>query len=130
MTNHARVGGILTIVAGAWGVLLGLGVSLLALMIRLIYNISGNVYGLPVPAKVLTVLTAFYSIMGIFLGLLGILGIVGGVFALRKKNWGLALAGAIAGAITFNLCGIPAVVFVTLGKPEFSARRPARRRRR
>jgi uncharacterized membrane protein HdeD (DUF308 family) len=75
-------------------------------------------------------LTIFYSIIGILFVLVGILGIVGGVFALRKKNWGVALAGAIAGCVTFFPCGIPAIIFVTLAKPEFSARRPARRRRR
>jgi hypothetical protein len=130
MTNHARIGGILTIVAGAFGILGGFGVFLGVLIMRLVSSTSYTPYGSLFPAQLLTIIMAFYAVWGIFLGLLGVLGIVGGVFALRKKNWGVALAGAIAGAITFLLCGVPAVIFVTLAKPEFSARKPARRRRR
>jgi hypothetical protein len=129
MTNHARVGGILTIVAGAFGILGGLGVFLGVLIIRLVSSTPYIPFGSLFPAQIFSIIMAFYAVWGIFIGLLGVLGIVGGVFALRKKNWGLALAGAIAGNLTFNLCGIPAVIFVSLAKPEFS-RRPARRRRR
>jgi hypothetical protein len=49
-----------------------------------------------------------------------VLAIVGGAFALKKRHWPLALAGAIAGTITFFPCGIPAIIFVSLGKEEFS----------
>ncbi len=82
------------------------------------------------PSEFLTIMTIFYAIIGLFFVLIGVLGIVGGVFALKKKRWGVALAGAIAGTVTFFPCGIPAIIFVVLAKPEFSAKKPARRRRK
>jgi hypothetical protein len=130
MTNHARIGGILTIISGAFGILGGFGVLLGVLIMRAMSSMSYTPYGSLFPAEFFTIIMAFYAVWGIFLGLLGVLGIVGGVFALRKKNWGVALAGAIAGTLTFLLCGVPAVIFVTLAKPEFSTKKPARRRRR
>ena len=66
-------------------------------------------------------MVVFYAAIGLLFALVGVLGIVGGIFAIKKKRWGLALAGAIAGTVTFFPCGIPAIIFVTLGKPEFSA---------
>jgi hypothetical protein len=51
--------------------------------------------------------------------LVGALAIVGGIFVLKKQRWGWALAGAIAGNLLFPLCGIPAVIFTSLGKAEF-----------
>jgi hypothetical protein len=57
-----------------------------------------------------------------------IVAIVGGIFALRKRVWGMALAGSIL-AFLVGLCfyiapgillGIPAIVFTALGKKHFS----------
>ncbi len=62
--------------------------------------------------------------------ILSIVAIVGGVFALRKRAWGFALAAAICafiGAFMVGLpfmvpailLGIPAIVFTILGKEKF-----------
>jgi hypothetical protein len=58
--------------------------------------------------------------------ILSIVAIVGGVFAIRKRAWGFALAGAICGFIAglafvvpAILLGIPAIVFTALGKRKF-----------
>jgi hypothetical protein len=127
MPNNARVGGILTIIAGAFGVL-GLFWMLFAiLIIRFAFS---EALGSAPPAEFLTMMTILYSIWGICLALVGALGVVGGVFALKKRRWGLALAGAIAGGVTFFPCGIPAIIFVTLAKPEFSDKKPTRPRRK
>ena len=50
---------------------------------------------------------------------LGIIAIVGGVSAIRRKSFGLSLAGAICALIPLNLLGLLAVIFVSLGKREF-----------
>jgi hypothetical protein len=76
------------------------------------------------PAEFFRVWVIFYSIIGGFLVILGILAIIGGIFALRRKIWGLALAGAIAGTFVFFPCGIPAIIFVSLGKQEFALPKP------
>lgn len=52
---------------------------------------------------------------------LAIISITGGIFALRKKAWGLALAGsicAISGPIS-GFIGIAATVFISISKNEF-----------
>ncbi|MFC1907251.1 hypothetical protein ACFLW8_04115 [Chloroflexota bacterium] len=51
----------------------------------------------------------------------GILAIVGGIYALRRKMWGLALAGSICTTLslyTFYL-GIIAIIFTAWSKNEF-----------
>ena len=58
-------------------------------------------------------------IVGGLLLVLGIIAIVGGVSAIRRKSFGLSLAGAICALIPLNLLGLLAVIFVSLGKREF-----------
>jgi hypothetical protein len=57
--------------------------------------------------------------MGIALMVLGVLAIVGGVYALKVKAWGLALAGAIGGVITGRLIGVLALIFIVLSRKDF-----------
>ena len=52
---------------------------------------------------------------------LGIVSIVGGISAIRRKRFGLSLAGAIC-AVPSGILGTMAVVFVGLGKREFKAK--------
>jgi hypothetical protein len=52
---------------------------------------------------------------------LGILAIVGGVSAVKRKRFGLSLAGAICALIS-GLMGILAVIFVALGRKKFGAK--------
>jgi hypothetical protein len=126
MQNNARIGGILSIVAGAFAVfyLIGLLFMVLALSVggmeySYFYNGYRHADGF------LTAVMVFYIIVMGGMTLLGALGVVGGIFAIRGKNWGLALAGAIAGTITFFPVGVPAIVFVALGKGEFEIVSPA-----
>ncbi len=121
MQNNARVGGILSIVSGAFGVLWLAGMVFMLIIMSYVMT-DGYMYyynGGPSPDAALNVIIAVYAVIGGCFTLVGVLGIVGGVFALRKKNWGLALAGAIAGTLVFFPCGIPAIIFTALGKPEF-----------
>jgi hypothetical protein len=125
MGNNAKVGGILSIVSGGFGILGG------AIYVGFIWMFNFMVTSMPqqpmdpeFPQEFFQIIAIFYGAIGLVLALIGALGIVGGVYALKRKHWGLALAGAIAGSITFFPCGIPAIIFVTLGKDEFSAAGP------
>jgi hypothetical protein len=62
-----------------------------------------------------------WAIIGGCLGVLGIVAVVGGISAIRRKRFGLSLAGAIC-ALPSVFLGIAAVVLVALGKREFRAK--------
>jgi hypothetical protein len=51
----------------------------------------------------------------------GILGITGGIFALRRKIWVLALVGSICASLSLYtwFLGIMAIIFVVMSKSEF-----------
>ena len=58
---------------------------------------------------------------GIGAGLIaiGIMALIGGIFALRRKAWGFALAGAILALFPVIPLGVLAIIFVSMGKREF-----------
>lgn len=110
-TNKPTVAGILAIIAGALGLILavsyfiGFGVVSGALDIPTGY-IPGFVPGIVLGTAILTLIIT-------------ILALVGGVYAVQRKMWGLALAGSIAAILVFLPLGIPAVIFTAQSKNEF-----------
>ncbi len=125
MSNNAKVGGILSIVSGSIGVL---GVLMMVFSLFVILGMGETTYhnydGTMTYDEFSSFMIGFYTILSILGIMLSVLAIVGGVFALKKKVWGLALAGSIASILTFFPCGIPAIVFIALGKREFNAPEP------
>jgi hypothetical protein len=61
-----------------------------------------------------------WRVWGIIALLMGIMSIIGGVFALMRKAWGAALAGAITALYPYGIFGILAIIFIALSKGEFS----------
>lgn len=53
------------------------------------------------------------------LAALAVLAMVGGILALQRKSWGLALAGSIAAVLPFSLLGIAALILTALSRDEF-----------
>ena len=74
---------------------------------------------LPVPEGI--PLPIWQTIIGGLFIAMGIVAIAGGVSAIRRKSFGLSLAGAISVIPSVHL-GILAVIFVALGKREFGAK--------
>ena len=68
----------------------------------------------------------YFGIVGLgFIGLpmliLSVVSIIGGIYAIQRRLWGLALAGAICAIIgPFALLGIAATIFIAIAKPEFN----------
>jgi hypothetical protein len=60
-----------------------------------------------------------FAALALPFAIVGILAIVGGIYALRRKIWGLALAGSIAAFFPSWILGIAAIVFTALSKNEF-----------
>jgi hypothetical protein len=115
-TWKMRTAGILAIVAGAVGVTEWVAIVVLEIL-ALGWLPMGGLLGLGgiVAAAVAIEITT------------GIVAIVGGIFALKRKRWGLALAGSICMMFCFIFIpvflnvplAIAAIVLVVLGKGEF-----------
>ncbi len=117
MGNKGTLAGVFCIIGGGLGVILGLLFMVGAAFLGgIIGQQAGAVGGM---------ISTIYSIIGIVYILLGALGVIGGIFSLRRKNWGLVLAASIAGILTITPFGIVAIIFAALGKSEFSAAKPA-----
>ncbi len=108
--------GILAIVAGGVGAAEWIAVAVLGISVWgwLSLDSLADLRGILV-ALIATVIT------------IGIVAVVGGIFALKRKRWGLALAGSICAIFSFVLIpvlvnvplAIAAIVLVVLGKGEF-----------
>ncbi len=116
--QKASVGGILAIVSSVLGALMGLFFLAMPLLMGSIDELdTGNAISDDVMMQFLVV---FYAAIGIFYLLVGALGVVGGIFAINRKKFGLALAGAIASSLSFYPLGIVAVILVSMAYPEFN----------
>ena len=102
------IGGILEIVSG------GL-IALFSGFFFLMIGIAATQEDGP-PVLLLLLPLAFLAV--------GALGIAGGICAVRRRRWGLALAGAIAVVLPASELGIAALVLVALAKDEFEADAP------
>lgn len=99
-TGSPIAGGVLSIVAGAIHIF-----GFLGCMIALIY----------VPAHVGIIL----GIVGGYLLITGILPIIGGIYALQRKKWELALAGSIIAILGSLILGVLATIFIAISRDEF-----------
>jgi MFS family permease len=118
--QKSTVGGILSIVAGALGLLGGLTFLLVTAFASSIFNGSFGFNDLASSEEqFLTVMVVMYAAMGIIGLILGALGIVGGVVSIQRKRWGWALAGAIASSLSFLPLGVAAIVLVAMARTEF-----------
>ena len=121
MSKYATIGGVLSIVSGALGILSGLGMVAAGLFFKWIMMFGDTYsYDSEITVEQLgTLMGVIYGVIGGFCILFGILALVGGIYAVRKKLWGLALAGSIGGIFTFFPVGIVAVIFTAMAKAEF-----------
>jgi hypothetical protein len=114
-------GGILSIIVGAFEIILG---GLIAALMSLSLPFLGYLFPL-VPGfeggYSMAAVPIWSIIVGIVIAVLGIVAVVGGVSAIRRGSFGLSLAGAICALLLINPLGLLAVIFVSLGKREFGA---------
>jgi hypothetical protein len=103
-TWKPTVAGTLAIIAGALQVIAGIIIAAVGSI--------GWFFGMP-----------WFSAIGAPLIIFGIVAIIGGIYALRRNIWGLALAGSICALFPviapWSILGLLAIIFVSLGKGEF-----------
>jgi hypothetical protein len=108
-TWKPTVAGILSIVAGALGIIAGIAVATIG---TIGCGVLGA-FGLPFIGGLVATATAVSLA-------LSAVAIVGGVYALKRRVWGLALAGAICALLMpLFVLGILAIIFLAMGKDEF-----------
>ena len=112
--------GILNIVGGALRIL---GAIVLFIGIMFFIPVAVSVGAGPVPdmpnLMIPGVISTILVIGLVFLLIVGILPIIGGIYALQRKKWGLALAGSIVAILGSSVMGILATIFVAMSKDEF-----------
>ena len=94
--------GILSIISGALGMIFGL-------------SVFGRAHD-----AIRATRQAGLHLIGLFLFVMGAMAILGGIFALLRKVWGVALAGGICAIFSPGwVLGILSVIFVSISKGEF-----------
>lgn len=110
-----KVAGILDIVAGAFALFIVLICALwFALFSYFMCSDTPRYHDFPA-----SFMAIFMIPWAIFMLAAGILAIIGGIYALRKKKWGLALAGSIGALFGSSPLGVAAIIFTALSKNEF-----------
>jgi len=105
-TWKPMVAGILDIVSGAFGLFGSIGLIIGGSITAVVPDVPNFV-----PALLMGLAVPF--------AIVAILAIVGGVYALNRKNLGLALAGSIGALFPSWPLGIAAIVFTVMSKNEF-----------
>ena len=94
-----------------------------------ILTIIGGIAGIASGGIFATVGTAFLAgipglelMAGIGAGIIaiGVIALIAGIFTLRRRSWGFALAGAILALFPIIPLGVLAIIFVSMGKREFA----------
>ena len=104
--------GILCIISGAADILLGILTVFASNVVIRSADLIGEEW---VMDFVMTVV----MVVGPVWILLGVVALLGGIFALRRRFWGLALAGSICALSGATVLGILAIIFVAMGRNEF-----------
>jgi hypothetical protein len=132
-TWKPTTGGILTIITGIMGIT---GGTLVIIASRWVYllgtidwskwiqewsgpwgpgaadipNIIGDIVGIS---------STVLLIAGIVILVFGIIALAGGISALKRRRWGLSLAGAILSLPIMPVLGVLAIIFIALGRHEY-----------
>lgn len=109
--------GILDIVSGAIGMVGGIYFVIISSLLRGIHE-----YLKIDPAVIATIQKFISSIIAIpfILVFVGIVAIIGGVYALQRRIWVFALAGAIFSFILFFPFGLVSIIVTAMSREEFS----------
>jgi len=118
-TSKSLIGGVLLVVSGLIGIITGL---IFAALSSTVIDMLGETYGEDVLRMAEGVLVA----CGVIWFIIGLIALIGGVFAIRRKKWGIAVVGGVFGLLTFgpwfigSILGLIGLILVAISKDEFS----------
>ena len=111
-------GGIISIIVGAVEVIVG-GFFVAMLLLEMPFWPSLPFGPQITPGLIFGPSLTIMLVIAIVVLVLGVIAIVGGISAVQRGNFGLALAGAICSFVPLNMLGLLAVIFVALARREF-----------
>ncbi|MCX5997067.1 MAG: hypothetical protein NTV42_05515 [Chloroflexi bacterium] len=117
LTWKPIMAGILDIVSGAIGMVGGIYFVILSAVFQTIHEVMGLD---PVIIQQTEQIISRLFAVPFVLVFIGIISIIGGVYALQRRIWTFALAGAISSCIVFPVFGIPSIIITALAQKEFS----------
>ena len=106
-TSSPTIAGVINIVIGSLNLLGVLGVVIIIALISNDYYID---------AITIPFLWVIFFVLLIF----SIPSIIGGVYALQRKNWVIALIGSITSFLTWNVIGLIPLILIIISKDEFA----------
>jgi hypothetical protein len=113
------VAGILTLINGSLNLLGVFGLAIAAIVLSTTSywwdSIEPDIYPMTVGG-----LVGILIALAVFLLVVGIVSVLGGISALQRKRWGLALAGSITSLFGTTILGILAIIFTAISKEEFT----------
>ncbi|MDD1767958.1 MAG: zinc ribbon domain-containing protein [Methanomassiliicoccales archaeon] len=117
------IGGILVMISGVIGIVIGLTMAVAAAAIGdILGDLYGGMYGLDVLGMIEGIIVA----CGVIWFIIGLIALIGGVFALRKKRWGIAIVGGVFALLTIgpyflaSILGLIGLILIAISKREFS----------
>jgi len=108
--------GILDIVSGAIGMVGGVYIVILSQIFRSLHEILKLD---PFVIQRIEVIINRIIAVPFIVVFIGIVSIIGGVYALQRRLWMLALAGAISSCIVFPVFGLPSIIITAMAREEF-----------
>jgi hypothetical protein len=114
-TWKPQIAGILSIVGGVIGLFGSLGILIAILAVGITGNWAQD-WGFGwLPFNVFSILWA----LAIPMFICGVAAIAGGIFALLRKAWGMALAGSIAAFFPAWILGLGSIILIATSRDEF-----------
>ena len=119
-TPKATIAGVLDIIAGVMS-LIGSAVLFILGAVGSGAVSSAGVHD-PEAARFAFVPMALFGALALLCLIIGLLGVVGGMAAIRRNRFWLALVGAIAALFSFFPLGIPAIILTVMAEKELEIR--------
>jgi hypothetical protein len=110
-------GGVLNIISGIFGFIGSFFLAFIAVVVNRAVA-AGIIEDYP---RLAELPAAFFWFLAFILFVLSLITLLGGVLAVQRKAWGLALAGSICAILHSNILGIIATVFVAMSRSEFKS---------
>jgi uncharacterized membrane protein len=106
-TSSPAIAGVINIVIGSLNLLLVLGVIIIIAWVSSDYYFD-------------EITMPFLWVVFIVLLIFSVPSIIGGVYALQRKNWVMALIGSITSFLSWNIIGLIPLILVIVSKDEFA----------